>query len=221
MSYQTDLQTERQKKWDQHEVLTYEVTACLGEGWSVLHHPTNAEDSIPTRMPDIVHTDGRSFDLELCDYPTSDRGKVQIRANWPLRDGENCPRVTPASLHNPEECYPSIKVSISRGAKTIAKEIERRFLPEYTRILGRVQEKIRLDDEFEAGREAVFARLRSEVELPERPPHSSELMTRYYGGDAGCYGRIIVNSPESVTIDFHSIPPDVAIRALKILCEKR
>lgn len=219
MNYQADYQKERSDNKRIHDALTVEVAAHLGEGWSVKRYPPADEESY-SRLPDIVHTDGRSFDLSPCTYPHSDIGKVNVSANWPTPGGEHNPRVMPSDLRNPEEQHPTIKVSISRGAATIAKEINRRFLPEYTRILGRIREKIQRDNEWEAGKDATFARLCTEVGLPDRMKHTHDLKTHHYPGPGadGGYGDIVVNSPDSVSIKFSSVPADVAIRALKVLC---
>lgn len=66
--------------------------------------------------------------------------------NWPKyttleRGDERTTTVTPSNLHNPEESSPSISVAIARGAEVIAREIKRRFIPEYERLYTRCVEQ--------------------------------------------------------------------------------
>lgn len=67
---------------------------------------------------------------------------------WPtwIDYQENEPRTqntSPRDLYNPEESSPSISILISRGSGAIAREIKRRFLPDYQRIYARLAEVAR------------------------------------------------------------------------------
>ncbi len=213
------LREEKATEAEVQERLTVEVAAHLGEGWSVKRYPQDPEDHwAGNKGPDIIHTDGRSFDVAICSGAgiAADRGKVWVSANWPSMNGEEWGQVVaPSNLYNPEECSPAIKISLSRGPRVIAREIERRFLPEYTRILGRIKEKIVTERAIEDGKQDAFAEIQAGCGLPDTARHITELKTSWY--DSGrTYGSVRVNSADSVDLEIHGVSRDKAIMLINI-----
>ena len=210
----TDWVKEAQEKWEQVRRLSEEVAAGLDDGWSLKYYDTREYSG---RSPDIVHTDGRSFDLRIGDYG-QDQGKVAVRPNWPTRPGDGHACMSPHDLYSPREESPSINVSISRGVPVIVREIERRFLPEYTRIRQRLVDKLAAEIEWKSKQEAAFARIKEAV--PTLREVNDPCAGSYYpqNGSNGGYGTVKVNSGESVDIEFHSLSPEKALEALKVLC---
>lgn len=205
-------QQERETKVAEHEQLTADVVALLDDGWTLKEYDNSDKDPWYRRAPDIVHKDGRSFDLAPVDG-----GKVRVSANWPTQRGTQGSRVfSPNDLYNPNETSPSIKVSLSRGTEVLAKEINRRFLPEFTRIWGRIAENIKATNEFEDSREAAFQRIRQECGLSERPGHVQDCRTSWHDDSKG-YGDVVVNSAESVELKMRSLPVNVAIAVIKLV----
>lgn len=213
----TEYQMEQRTKSEAIEALTREVAEGLGDGWSVkTYDPVEYEHG---RASDIVHTDGRSFDLHLPDYPHSDVGKVAVSPNWPRTDDSpgSFATASPSNLYNPTETSPSIKVSLSRGVPVLVREIQRRFLPEYTRIWQRLSEKVLADKHWESKRRAVFDEIRAAGGgLLDRPDHTEDHRTRIDAGTYG-YGDVRVNGPDSVTIELRSIKPELAITIIRAI----
>ena len=155
----TDWQKEADEKLEQTLRLSEAVAAGLGEGWRLKDYD---ETEYVDRAPDIVHTDGRSFDLHIGEYG-QDRGKVRVSPNWPAKPGNGYACYFPSDLYSPRETSPTISVSLSRGAAVLVAEIERRFLPEYTRIRQRLLDKLAAEQEFEREQQAVFVRIKELV----------------------------------------------------------
>jgi hypothetical protein len=91
-----------------------------------------------------LRRNGMEIGLSL-DWSKKDRLNIATWA-WPkytkLDRGEvRSETITPSSLYDPKESSPSISVAWNRGPEVIAKEIKRRFLPEYERIYARCAEK--------------------------------------------------------------------------------
>jgi hypothetical protein len=91
-----------------------------------------------------LRRNGMEIGLSL-DWSKKDRLNIATWA-WPkytkLDRGEvRSETITPSSLYDPKESRPSISVAWNRGPEVIAKEIKRRFLPEYERIYARCAEK--------------------------------------------------------------------------------
>jgi hypothetical protein len=65
-------------------------------------------------------------------------------------DGSRSETVFPSSLYDPKEGSPDITVSMEKSPEQIAKDITRRFIPEYERIFTRCQIKADQFGAFEA-----------------------------------------------------------------------
>ena len=88
--------------------------------------------------------DGMQISLSL-DWRKKDRLNISTWS-WPkytrMERGEvKAETIYPNSLYDPKETSPEISVAWARGPEAIAKEIKRRFLPEYERIYARCFEK--------------------------------------------------------------------------------
>ena len=70
----------------------------------------------------------QAIDLSFGTYSVQ-RGKVHVSGYWPRRE-EHGRWTSPSDVR---EDSPSINVSLDRGYKVIARQIETRFLPEYVR----------------------------------------------------------------------------------------
>lgn len=121
---------------------------------------------------------------------------------------------------------PSIGVSTAKSPATIAKDIERRFLPEYKALITAARERKAKSDDYanrsiaNAGKLAessggVFSVVeKSEYSNGPRTPTSNLHMNHKSVG----YGNVSV-SDESVKIDLSSIPLELASRIMEVMAE--
>lgn len=120
--YRSLEQTERVALVDTFETKAREVAAILGDDWTMRHHAN--EEVRREGLCYLVNKDGRRIclNVRLYEHPV----KINVSGEYEpgpdflgLRGFKNNQR-------------PSISVSVDRPAKAIAKDIERRFLPDYT-----------------------------------------------------------------------------------------
>lgn len=176
--------------------------------WSIMSYdPAEYID----RWPDLIHKDGRKIDFsDGKGVQREARKRLNISGHWP-QNGDNGPIM---SLYQVGEKSPSIEVSRDRGAAVIAREIVRRFLPEYTRIWLKCQEKINATNRHLADTEHNFRKLCKvlgidPVKVSRHGLQDQAKISVYeYFRGAG-YGEITVTGS---SVDFHlrSLPLDVA-----------
>ena len=122
--------------------LAAKIAAALGDGWVSLG--LNCVDTgygvEEYCYPIIVHPDGREIGFQMGRV----QGKLHVGGIWPTYSkteygNEYRQVVSPRELRYENGRAvesPSINVSSKRGVKAIVKDIQRRFLPEYTRVWG-------------------------------------------------------------------------------------
>jgi hypothetical protein len=93
----------------------------------------------------LSHANGLQICLSTSKYDKVPRLTVQTWT-WPrytkTERGElRFETIYPNSLYDPKESAPSITISLAKSPELIAKDIKRRFLPEYERIFARCAEK--------------------------------------------------------------------------------
>lgn len=113
--------------------LAKQIAAELGEGWSY----TDTSDQ-GTLLPwsRITHTDGYSLSLGQSEYLNATKNRVIVRGNWATYRNMNgqLETVRPTSTdeyRSLSDNEPNISVSANKPAAVIAKDIARRFLPDY------------------------------------------------------------------------------------------
>jgi hypothetical protein len=154
--------------------------------------------------------DGQGHVISLNLPSGADRGKVHISGHWP-QNGQYGPFCSPSEVR---EDSPSINCSLSRGYESIARDIQKRFLPEYLRIFVKCQERIAADNAYEARKAANWQKL-VDTGLILGKLHCGE----WRGGvamNAG-YGDVRMSSADSVQLDLRSLPIETAIRILRAL----
>lgn len=189
----------------------YQETELPGDHWYGSHF-----------RYEIRNQDGHSFDLRI--LSGADRGKVQVTGNWPRRDETpGASYVTPSEVR---ESSPSIKRSLDRGYQAIARDIVKRFLPEYVRVYGKIQERIRADREYSGRKASNWATITQSgfvVNPRERNgEHVAEVRIagerERYDYSAG-YGDVRMTGDDSVEIKLNSLPVETALRVLRALAE--
>jgi len=111
-----------------------EIAANLGDGWTLLEDRRNDETYF-NHYFNIAHFDGRSFSISGENYGETFDGKLSISGNYQYSSDLGV-----SSLPYGVE-RPSIGVAAKRGAQAIAKDIERRFLPDLTNMQTKQQER--------------------------------------------------------------------------------
>lgn len=193
------------------------VATGLGHGWSVLPN-TDEESGHPDNrfLPRVRHTDGREL---FFSRTRASEGRLEISgANWPkYQDKENRTQyIRPHELH-PREAHPSITVSASKSPDAIAKDIARRLLPEYTRIMELCRVKAAEwstyhTNELDTYKEACA--LLQVSESTNQPGHIS----LYKDGDAGYgYGSVIV-SGSTMKLEINSMSLEMLRKIAPIIC---
>src|SRR5258708_3210261 len=116
----------------------YNGVAAHLAGWKVTIDNPDDDFRFEYRYRLTNNVEGQ--DIHLSFGSGVDRGKVRVSGSWPKK-GEHGPWSGPGDLY-PCESSPSINCALSRGYDVIAKDITRRFLPEYRRIWGLLVAKI-------------------------------------------------------------------------------
>lgn len=140
---------------------------------------------------------------------SSERGKLVIDGEYPRTDAGDF--ISPPY----GESYPKIRVNPERGAKVIAKDIERRLLPEYRKYLAYVLDRKKQADEYMSVQkrnvQEMLQLLDGAGTLNQRDPHAVD--GRFsLGHDREYYGDAFVSD---YTVEFHIRSMSLA-RARKI-----
>jgi len=132
--------------------LTAEIAAALGAPWKARPlREDRDEASYPSRW--IVNGEGAELVVKIEEYGAK-KGRVNIYGSLHIGNEyvtvyENGNRVS----------SPDISVNPERGVEVIAKEIKRRLIPEYLRVLALAQAKVKSDNEATARRQAAIRKL--------------------------------------------------------------
>lgn len=171
-------------------------------GWTVSRAETNDHHA------SLKSEGGPELSLGVDHY----RHRIHVRGCWP-RDQRN-------GSYAPHSGAPKISVGVMRSPKSIAREIERRFLPEFLPLWHAAEGRRREAGEANTKAEALAARLRNVFGLPHPEPSRYGLdrdTVRVYAGDATfevrCYG--------SVKIEITTSREDVALRVAELVRSMR
>jgi hypothetical protein len=172
------------------------IAAAMGEGWSVDDDPRFAEYPGAYLMgPDDVR-------IYLRFEPHGHKGKVAVHTAFP----DSYRRVYTSDIPDL-----TIYVGKDRGPDVIAKEIKRRFLPDYLPALALIRERVA---EHEAG-ERESARV---CALLAAIPGWSEHGETFYGPHGM---RIDVRWGGSINFERGSLPVELGLAVATLISEKR
>lgn len=148
--------------------------------------------------------DGMQISLSL-DWRKKDRLNISTWS-WPkytrMERGEvKAETIYPNSLYDPKETSPEISVAWARGPEAIAKEIKRRFLPEYERIYARCFEKAASYQKHEDEARATWESVCAEIACDSR--HN-----RHYVNAGGDLNLTVENRNGSIHIEGYVKTPD-------------
>lgn len=189
------------------EQLTREVAIFLGPAWKF---EAQDENSVWQR---IQGPGEAKLWLQLVEYGC-DKGRVTVSGS--LNIGKNGQYWTTYENHNRVH-PPVISVAESRGAEVIAKEIKRRLLPEYLRILALAVSQRDSQIAYENKRRNTLVELAKIVHA--RVPDGDDVgSTSFYRNDAA-YGKIQAHGDNTVSLDLHNCTLEQAQHILKFIAK--
>lgn len=148
--------------------------------------------------------DGEEFWVRRGTYG-SNKGKAHVFGIYPSGPSGS------VSIYGIER--PSINVSLERTVEAIAKDIERRFLPDYREYLGKVRERVKSDTDYRSLTESNFEKVMGRKRNDNEKNGSG---AGWLGSEFDCSGEVQVNG-DSVTMTLRSVTPDQAAAILAIL----
>lgn len=193
----------------------YKGVAKHLEGWTVKVDNLEVDNCYRYK---IIDGKGHALSLDFGRYSVQ-RGKVHVSGYWPLKGEHGF-----SSPSDVRETSPSVNIALDKGHEKIAKDITRRFLPDYFRVYAKIEEKIAADNAY-ADRKGQNWRRMVDAGLITNPRERSggdpcgDARVKGQDGynyDAG-YGTVTMSGENSVTIELRSLPVDTAIRVLKAL----
>jgi hypothetical protein len=148
----------------------------------------------------------------------SRKGRIEIHGNFHIGRNREFIDVREWNHSTSERCkLPEISVSGTRGAAAIAKEIKRRFLPEYFPLLQKAIDKRDAANSYEDNTRANLTALAAIVNASV-PTERDRTTASFYHNDKA-YGDIQV-SGDSVTLKLSSLTMKQAQSILAMLTEK-
>jgi hypothetical protein len=210
-SWEAKRDREKQENIDQRRALCNGVAAHL-PGW----HVTESDNEYLGYRFKLEDGTGHRVTLES----SRTKGTWHVSGHWPQRTA-NGSYYVPSDVR---EESPSINVSTAKSHEQIARDISRRFLPEYVRIYALLTAKATEQNDYETRRAANWQRIAGSGYVKTwDASHLKEQGKIYIDGaddktnfDAG-YGDVNMESADSVKIELRSLPIDTALRVLEVL----
>jgi hypothetical protein len=140
-----------------------------------------------------------------------DESRIVVSGDWPRTAGGQLPK-------RYSEKLPSITVADSRSPQAIARDITRRFLPDYQAKLAEFRQRVADDNAYHKAVADLSARMAKALGLEVTDMKTQrEGQLRLYGALSGdAWGDIEV-SRDSVTLKLHSLTPEKAEAILGLL----
>lgn len=212
----TTQQTQDMKSWEvrrdnekreykQRMNALYEGIVKHLDGWSI--HMREGESDWDYRLTLVSAVNGQAIWLKF--GSGANRGKIHVSGSWPVGKGQRW--TSPSDVR---EESPSINVTESRGYEAIAREIKRRFLPEYIRIFTKLVEKIERDEAYEDRKLSAWQRIAKSPLLGGSA--RDDRQTGYFSLERG-YGTARMEGDDSVTFELRSMPLEMAQAVLTAL----
>lgn len=195
------------------QALTREVAGVLaqatGDAWTYVER-----DDTYTHVGRIARADGPVVFVHGPSY--QHKGKLSITGDYP-RDAEG--QYVYVDWDDRQAGAPSIGVGEGRGAKVVASEIARRFLPAYLDRYAKVAERVAASNAHDEARKALADRLAAAIGTTARHDRGGSEVSVSVNNDGG-YGDVHVSSGNSVSIDLRSVTPEVAEAVLRVVTGK-
>jgi len=157
----------------------------------------------------FVRGDGAALRVYLNTY----RGKFEISGQWPKDPEGNLMSAREWRVIPYNAVEPGIKCSSTRKPEGIAKDIVRRFLPDYLELYAKVLERQAKREAHKQNREALTKEL---CQILRGELHNDKKGARRYYKRSGDSVYIQVHSGESVTLELR-VGPEEARKVLQVL----
>jgi len=197
--------------------------AAVMPGWRRVEHG----DPDSHRWYTLVRADGTTVSVTVGGYRLA--GRVTLRGVWPrYKDGNRYQTAT-------GELAPEITCSASRAPKAIARELERRLLPEFLAKSAAAVAYVAQHDAFqvdaEAAAERIAAAIGGTVEAPGGRPGGSRDAIPIRGEPEAVHrlqvepaygsttGNAIYSSPMGVSFEVHHLDPETAATVLALIAD--
>ena len=161
---------------DAAQRLARELANALGRGW----HWKEPDESFPTGY--VQGPDGRELGVSIETYG-SRKGKVEIRGVLPRRDAKG-------DYFDAGVKAPSIGVGGDRGIDAIARDVQRRLLPDYEDVFARANEALARRNEYLAATTDSISAIVREVSELEWDRRARDESSAAFEIEAGGYGDI-------------------------------
>jgi hypothetical protein len=210
------MQTDGNKWLEETAALIGEVAVHMGAEWTVKVFDV---EEYWNRLPELEHADGRRICLQKSRGSSSrEAEKLYIDAGtWPKARtvAEGSTTISPYQIG---EAAPGIHVSRNRGPEIIAREITRRFLPEYTRIWEKAKARAESEDSRVDATVATYRALCAGlgIEAKEQPNYRGAYEISLYGLPGGIYGDISI-SADTAELRIRSTPVALAVKVCETL----
>jgi hypothetical protein len=190
--------------------LTKDVAFFLNEGeqtpaWTF----KPMEEPYPTQY--IIGPNEAELSIRIETYG-SRKGRIEISGNFHIGRGREFIDVREWNGSERSK-LPEISVSGERGAQAIAKEIKRRFLPEYLPLLAKAIARRNEANSYEDKTRANLATL-AEIAGARVPEERGRTTTYFTGGDIQVCG-------DSITLKLSSLSVEQAKQILEMMKEAR
>jgi hypothetical protein len=209
--WEIKIRAERKVKYDTYEALYNGIAANLenGVGWRMDERRDSDDPNNFNRAEHLrlVSTSDPRMMIDFNMQSGANRGKVHVSGHWP-QGGDNMPYVSPRDVR---EESPSINVSYAKGYPAIARDIERRFLPNYRRIFALCLASIDAHNSYEARKLANWQRVAAAKCLKQDYRHDQQ---RASINLPNSYGDVHMESADSVHLNMRSVPVDLAVAIL-------
>lgn len=218
MTTDTSIETwEAKRDREKQESITarrnlYDGVALYLQGW----HVTESDDEYLGYRFKLEDGLGHRVTIETARTP---RNMWHVSGYWPQR-ANNGSYYVPSDVH---EESPSINVSTSKTHEQIARDITKRFLPEYLRIFAKIQDKVAVENDYATRRAKNWERIAGWVDTYSASHLQEQGKIRIKSNadgsknyDAG-YGDINMESADSVKIELRSLPIETALAVLELL----
>jgi hypothetical protein len=217
-SFADRVDRERRELQDALHHLYYGVVGKL-DGWEVWEN-LEEEPHHSYRFRVIQASDVKTFkphagfmSWDMVPRKVGNKQVIHVSGNWPRG-------ISPHQLH-PNVEAPSINISADKTHEQMAKDITRRFLPEYQRIYGLCADRVQADQVYANSIDGVLKSLIAIDPDKIQPGHRESSATfRYDSIPGGGYGGFTVNSPTSVTLTLNSLDVKTAQAVIRALITK-
>jgi hypothetical protein len=156
-----------------------------------------------THVAHIQAQDDRKFGLHTSGYRFQMGDRLEISGSYARKD-------TGYGFISSYDHPPSIGVTSSRPPKALARDIQRRFLPEFHRFHELAMERKRQHEEYEANQEKAAQVIAEAFEGEIRNDNSGVRFSRILND--GPWGHIDVSGNGTVMIEIRDLPVDLAVQ---------